>query len=98
MLIEGDSNTSTDFVNLQNELINNNLDYRKTWEEDCKDVALAYEGNKFPATVVNRNTGESNGRIGRAKNKPVFLNLVKRQYRVIGNFLRNNEPQYVITE
>jgi len=98
MLIDGDSNTSTDFVNLQNDLINDNITYRTQWESDCKDVALAYDGNKFPSTVVNRNTGESNGRIGKSKSKPVYLNLVKRQYRVMGNFLRNNEPQYLITK
>lgn len=60
MLFSSDDNKAIDYVNENNELINNNIDYRKQWEEDCKDVALAYEGNKFPATVVNRNTGESN--------------------------------------
>ena len=98
MRISSPETKSVDFVNLHTELINNNITMRKAWDIACKDVALAYNGNKFPSTVVNLNTGSSNGTIGKSKNKTVFLNLVKRQWRVMGNFLRNNEPQYLITE
>lgn len=91
-------NKSEDYINHQTELINDNIEFRKEWEEDCKRVALSYEGNKFPTTLVNRSSGAGDGRILRKKDKPVYLNLIKRQYRVMGNFLRNNEPQYLITE
>lgn len=98
MLIDSDKNKAKDYVDMQNDLINDNIEYRREWEEGCKKVALAYKGNKFPTTVVSKTTGNGDGKVGRNKNKPVFLNLIKRQYRVMSNFLRNNEPQYLITE
>lgn len=93
-----EDNKSEDYVNMQTELINDNIDFRKEWEQDCKRVALSYEGNKFPSTMVSRTTGNGDWRILKQKDKPVYLNLIKRQYRVMGNFLRNNEPQYLVTE
>lgn len=93
-----DTHTSEAYINFQTELINDNIEFRKEWEEDCKKVALSYGGNKFPSTMISRATGTGDGKVKRAKDKPVYLNLIKRQYRVMGNFLRNNEPQYLISE
>lgn len=86
------------FVNLQNKLIDDNLTYRAQWEDDCKKVQLSYQGNKFPVKDVDRKTGTVQSQIKRSSDKKGYLNLVKRQWRVISNYLLNNEPQYLITE
>lgn len=45
---------SADFVNMNNKLIDDNITYRREWEEDCKKVQLSYRGNKFPVREANR--------------------------------------------
>lgn len=89
---------SSDFVNMNNKLIDDNISYRKQWEEDCKKVQLSYRGNKFPVRDYNRQSQTLSNTIKRSTDKKAFLNLVKRQWRVISNYLLNNEPQYLITE
>ncbi len=81
-------------VDYHNRLINRNIEYRQAWENDCKLVSLSYKGNKYP--VLERDQSSSN-RIVRETNKNVYLNMIKRQYRVMANYLTNNEPTYLIT-
>jgi len=90
--------TSEELVDSQNELINANISQRKQWEEECKMVMMAYRGNKFPVLQYKRSAGSESGSIGKDKGKDVFVNLIKRQYRVTANYLLNNEPQYLITK
>ena len=90
--------TSSEFVNMNNKLIDDNIEYRRQWEEDCKKVQLSYRGNKFPVQDYNRQSQTLSNTIKRSTEKKSYLNLVKRQWRVISNYLLNNEPQYLITE
>lgn len=90
--------TSSEFVNMNNKLIDDNIEYRRQWEEDCKKVQLSYHGNKFPVQEYNRQSQTLSNTIKRSTEKKSYLNLVKRQWRVISNYLLNNEPQYLITE
>lgn len=92
------SKVASDFVNMNNKLIDDNISYRREWEEDCKKVQLSYRGNKFPVRDVNRVFGTVSGVVKKSTEKKAYLNLVKRQWRVISNYLLNNEPQYLITE
>lgn len=89
---------SSEFVNMNNKLIDDNIEYRRQWEEDCKKVQLSYRGNKFPVKDYNRQSQTLSNTIKRSTEKKSYLNLVKRQWRVISNYLLNNEPQYIITE
>lgn len=89
---------SSEFINMNNKLIDDNISHRKQWEEDCKKVQLSYRGNKFPVRDYNRQSQTLSNVIKRSTDKKAFLNLVKRQWRVISNYLLNNEPQYLITE
>ena len=93
-----ESKVAADFVNMNNKLIDDNIEYRREWEEDCKKVQLSYRGNKFPVRDANRVSGTVSGVVKRSTEKKAYLNLVKRQWRVISNYLLNNEPQYLITE
>jgi hypothetical protein len=95
-----DLTTSAGFVNMQNKVIDDNLTYRKQWEDDCKQVQLSYRGNKFPVRLATKSSqGASIGNsIQRSSQNKGYLNLVKRQWRVISNYLLNNEPQYIITK
>lgn len=90
--------TASEFVNMNNKLIDDNIEYRRQWEEDCKKVQLSYRGNKFPVKDYNRQSQTLSNTIKRSTEKKSYLNLVKRQWRVISNYLLNNEPQYLITE
>ena len=90
--------TASEFVNMNNKLIDDNITYRREWEEDCKRVQLSYRGNKFPVRDANRVSGTVSGVVKRSTEKKAYLNLIKRQWRVISNYLLNNEPQYLITE
>lgn len=83
-------------VALNNKIIENNLQYRKQWETDAKEVQLSFDGNKFPVKDFNTKTGLY-GEIRRSSKKTVNLNIIKRQWRAIANFLQNNEPQFLIT-
>ena len=93
-----ESKVAADFVNMNNKLIDDNIEYRREWEEDCKKVQLSYRGNKFPVRDANRVSGTVSGVVKRSTEKKAYLNLIKRQWRVISNYLLNNEPQYLITE
>lgn len=93
-----DITTASEFVNMNNKLIDDNIEYRRQWEEDCKKVQLSYRGNKFPVQDYNRQSQTLSNTIKRSTEKKSYLNLVKRQWRVISNYLLNNEPQYIITE
>lgn len=86
---------STQFVDMQNDLINSNISYREQWELECKDVMMSYKGNKFPAMRVNKNLNTS--KIIKDNSQNVYVNLIKRQYRTTANFLLNNEPQFIVT-
>ncbi len=97
MSIETPKNAG-ELINMNNKLIDDNLAYRKDWEEECKAVTLSYKGNKFPVKLQNVQSGQISSKITRSSTKKVSLNLVKRQWRVISNYLLNNEPQYLITE
>lgn len=85
-------------MNLNNLLINQNIEFRRSWEEDCKSVALSFQGNKFPVKLMNRSNNQIAANITKSTERKAMLNLVKRQWRVISNYLLNNEPHYVITE
>lgn len=93
-----DMKESFEFVNLNNKLIDDNISYRREWEEDCKRVETSYRGNKFPVRDANRVSGTVSAVVKRHTEKKSYLNLIKRQWRVISNYLLNNEPQYLITE
>lgn len=88
---------AVDFVNMNNELINENINYRRMWEEDAKLVYYASHGNKYPVQLEYTNRTLNDSRVRREKGTEVFVNLIKRQYRVMANYLNNNEPMYVIT-
>jgi hypothetical protein len=87
-----------DFVNFQNEIIDTNITNRNEWETDCKLVIESYRGNKFPWTKLIRWSNATTSKILRSPNKDVYVNMIKRQYRVMSNYLLNNEPQYIITK
>lgn len=58
-------------------------------------------GNKFPIDTSSerRITGQSfYESFGKSKVERVYLNTIKRQYRIMANYLQNNEPNYVITK
>lgn len=78
-------------------LINDNISYRTEWENDAKLVHYAYHGNKYPVREEQFNRTITNTTIKKQKGTEVFVNLVKRQYRVMANYLNNNEPAYVVT-
>lgn len=89
------------FVNLNNRVIDQNIEYRREWEEDCKQVQLSYRGNKFPVKLATRKAGGEtsiSSSIHKSQKAKGYINLVKRQWRVIANYLLNNEPQYLITK
>jgi hypothetical protein len=98
MKISDSNNTAADYIDLNNVLINKNIEYRITWEENARASMLAYSGNLYPSAIKNLVTGVTDSIVKKEKDKPVYVNLPKRQWRVIGSFLRNNEPQYLITE
>ena len=79
--------------NFHTELINRSSEYSQSWQEEAKEVALSYKGNKYPVMVKN---GDSY-RLSREDGRQVYLNMIKRQYRVMANYLTNNEPTYLIT-
>lgn len=89
---------SEEFVDMQNKVINENITYRKQWEEDNKNVVRSYQGNKYPTQKVSRSTGVATGPVSRKKDKQTFVNIIKRQYRVMANYLLNNEPQFTATK
>jgi len=84
-----------DFIDMQNEIINDNIKYRQKWTTECKNVMRSYKWNKFPWKMENRKTWEQY--IWKLSWYKVFLNLIKRQYRTTANYLLNNEPQFLIT-
>lgn len=88
----------SEFINLNNSLIADNITHRREWEEDCEKVELSYKGNKFPVKDYNRVSQTLSSTIKRSTEKKAMVNLVKRQWRVISNYLLNNEPQFLITE
>lgn len=88
---------ASDFVNMNNTLINDNITYRSEWEKEAKLVHYAYHGNKYPVQDKYLDNRVVSGTVKKKKDAEVFVNLIKRQYRVMGNFLNNNEPAYVIT-
>ena len=45
---------ASDFVNLNNKLIDDNILIRRQWEDDAKLVALSYNGNKHPVLSYKR--------------------------------------------
>jgi hypothetical protein len=90
--------TSAELVNAQNKLIDENITYRRQWEDDCKKVQLSYRGNKFPVKDYDNKTQILGQAIRQSSNKKATVNLVKRQWRVISNYLLNNEPQYLLTQ
>ena len=93
-----ETKVASDFVNMNNKLIEDNITYRREWEEDCKRVQVSYRGNKFPERDANRVSGTVSSTVKKSKERKGYVNLVKRQWRVISNYLLNNEPQYLITE
>jgi len=90
-----DFKTSTEFINLQNQIINDNITHRKEWEKEAKEVMQSYNGNKFPSLYTDKKTQTS--RIIKSTTDKPFVNLIKRQYRTTSNYLLNNEPQYIVT-
>lgn len=89
--------TSADFVNMQNKLIDDNLLLRKEWEQEAQLVILSYNGNKHPVTHMQRGNNTTSGVVKKAKDCENYVNLIKRQHRVISNYLNNNEPAIVVT-
>lgn len=45
---------ASDFVNLNNKLIDDNILIRRQWEDDAKLVSLSYNGNKHPVLSYKR--------------------------------------------
>lgn len=84
-----------EFINLQNKIINDNITYRQEWENDCKQVMMSYQGNKFPVLKTDRRANSTS--ITKNSKQPPYLNMIKRQYRTTANYLLNNEPQFLIT-
>lgn len=81
-------------VDYHTKLVNRCAQERNDWEQDCKMVEMSYKGNKFPVEVFAKDGTSS---VSRDRNKRVSVNMIKRQYRVMLNYLSNNEPTYVIT-
>lgn len=88
---------ASDFVNLNNKLIDDNILIRRQWEDDAKLVSLSYNGNKHPVLSYKRGDKTTTGAIRKEKDAESFVNLIKRQHRVITNYLNNNEPTFLIT-
>ena len=63
----------------------------------AKLVALSYNGNKHPVLSYKRGDKTTTGSIRKEKDAEAFVNLIKRQHRVITNYLNNNEPTFLIT-
>ena len=93
-----DATKASELINIQNKLIDQNLEHRHDWEEDCKMVQLSYRGNKFPVREANLNTSTLSSKIKRSSKDKGYLNLVKRQWRVISNYLLNNEPAFILSK
>lgn len=104
MLKEMDSEV---IISMQTTIINDHISYRQRigWEKQAQAVELSYKGNKFP--IYTPGTTDESRRItgttwysnwGRSSDKISYLNLIKRQHRVLANYLRNNEPKYLITD
>ena len=87
-----------DYVNYQNSIIDDNISYRTQWANDCRSVIESYRGNAFPTIVKTGASLTTTSKLLREKGREVFVNMVKRQYRVMSNYLLNNEPQYLISK
>jgi len=91
-----DFKKAKEYVDLQNEIINQNISYRSDWEKECKTVMNSYSGNKFPELVTKTSWWQTS--LAKSKVDKPFVNLIKRQYRTTANYLLNNEPTYIITK
>lgn len=90
-----DSNaTAAQLVDYHTTLVNRCSEERTEWEQDCKLVEMSYKGNKYPVATYKP---DGSFTVSQASGKPVLINMIKRQYRVMSNYLTNNEPTYVIT-
>lgn len=98
MAFVSEATKASELINIQNKLIDQNLEHRKDWEQDCKMVQLSYRGNKFPVHEVNTNSATISSKIKRSSKDKGYLNLVKRQWRVISNYLLNNEPAFILSK
>lgn len=78
--------TPEQILKIQDQMITDCKDYRKNWEKNALEVDLSYRGIKFPE--YNFRTGERRNQA----DKPVVVNIVKRQHRSIQNYFLNNEP------
>ena len=67
------------------------------WENEAKLVHYSYHGNKYPMTLEYADRRIADTKVRKTQGKEVYVNLIKRQYRVMANFLNNNEPEYVIS-
>lgn len=94
-----DEKDQTKILNTINGRINDNIDYRskKAWETVCREVELSKKGIKFPVQwklgdrVTWKVVYEWNSKVDL-----VYLNFIKRQSRAIGNYLKNNEPWFIL--
>lgn len=89
-----------DVVALVNQLVADNIALRNTtgWElGECQQVILSFRGTKYSAVPQAQFSKKETSPYRNQRGKVVYVNMLKRQYRVMVNYLMNNEPQYMVT-